>query len=137
MTAPFVEALQADAIALGGMKAVSLAGRDVVVCHSTAGWFAIERRCGHMNAPLEQGTLVGTIVTCPMHCAQFDVRSGAALCGPMPHDSGVAPPTPRSAQLLHELLQMIEGVHTLPLRTFETRLQDGAVWVRLPPNDLG
>jgi hypothetical protein len=30
-----------------------------------------------MNAPLELGTLDGSIVTCAMHCAQVDVTNAA------------------------------------------------------------
>jgi nitrite reductase/ring-hydroxylating ferredoxin subunit len=132
MTPPFFKALDASAVAPGGLLPVTLEGQELVICNSNGSWYAVERRCGHMNAPLDKGTLDGTIVTCPMHCAQFDVRSGGVLCGPMPHDPGVRPPTPRGAQLLHDLVEMIDQVRTLPIRTFETRLEAGEVWVRLP-----
>jgi nitrite reductase/ring-hydroxylating ferredoxin subunit len=68
-----------------------------------------------------------------MHCAQFDVRTGAVSCGPMPHALGARPPTPRGTQLLKELVTMIAQVPTLPIATFETRVAEGLVWVRLPP----
>jgi nitrite reductase/ring-hydroxylating ferredoxin subunit len=133
MTAGFVKAISADEIAVGGMKAVILEGQELVVCNSNGTFFAIERRCGHMNAPLELGTLDGTIVTCPMHCAQFGLLTGAALCGPMPRAPGSPPPTPRAAQMMHHLELMIHEARTLPIRTFETKLEAGSVWVRLPP----
>jgi nitrite reductase/ring-hydroxylating ferredoxin subunit len=132
MTAGFVKAISADAIAVGGMKAVTLEGQELVVCNSNGTFFAVERRCGHMNAPLEMGTLDGTIVTCPMHCAQFDLPSGAALCGPMPRAPGSPAPTPRAGQLMHHLEQMIREARTLPVRTFETKVDLGSVWVCLP-----
>ena len=72
MSERFVQAIWADDIAPGGMKAVELHGREIVLCNRGGTFHAIARRCGHMNAPLEKGTLDGAIVTCAMHCAQFD-----------------------------------------------------------------
>jgi nitrite reductase/ring-hydroxylating ferredoxin subunit len=132
VTPAFLKAIDTTAVAIGGMIAVTLEGHELVICNSNGSWYAVERRCGHMNAPLDKGTLDGAIVTCPMHCAQFDVRTGGVLCGPMPHDPGAQPPTLRGAQLRHDLLEMIEQTRTLPIRTFETKLEAGAVWVRLP-----
>jgi nitrite reductase/ring-hydroxylating ferredoxin subunit len=42
-------------------------------------YYAVDRRCGHMNGPLEMGALDGTIVTCLMHDVQFDATTGYAL----------------------------------------------------------
>ena len=75
-----------EEIAPGGMKCVEVAGQEVVVCNCGGAFYAFQRRCGHMNAPLEMGTLDGTILTCPMHCAQFEVTTGKALAGPVPRD---------------------------------------------------
>src|ERR1039457_115249 len=75
----FVRAIKAEEIALGGMKAVEIQGNELVVCNCGGIYYAISRRCGHMNAPLELGTPDGTYLTCPMHCAQFDVSNGEAL----------------------------------------------------------
>ena len=42
--------------------------------------------CGHRNAPLSRGKLAGHIVECPLHFAQFDVRSGKLIDGPVSTD---------------------------------------------------
>lgn len=126
----WLKAIDVAELADGGMRAVTLEGHELVVCRSGT-FFAIDRRCGHMNAPLELGTLDGTIVTCPMHCAQFELGTGAVSCGPMPHAVGSPPPSVRAAQLQHDLLQMIAGVRTLPIRRYETKVEGGAVWVQL------
>jgi nitrite reductase/ring-hydroxylating ferredoxin subunit len=70
------------------MKNVVLNGHEIVICNCGGTYYAIQRRCGHMNAPLEMGTLDGKFVTCGMHCAQFDVTTGQALSGPVPEDLG-------------------------------------------------
>ena len=57
MSDSFVQAIETEEIAPGGMKAVEVGGREVVICNCDGTFYAIERRCGHMNAPLEMGTL--------------------------------------------------------------------------------
>ena len=85
MSDNFVKAIKAAEVSKGGMKAVELSGRELVICNCGGRFYAVDRRCGHMNAPLEMGTLDGSILTCAMHCAQFDVTTGEALSGPVPH----------------------------------------------------
>ena len=71
-----VEVAKAGEIAPGGMKFVKAGEREIVVCNCDGRYYAVDRRCGHMNGPLEMGALDGTIVTCPMHHVQFDVTTG-------------------------------------------------------------
>ncbi len=82
----FVEVAKKGDIAPGGMKGYTVEGTEIVLCNDAGKYYAVSRRCGHMNAPLDKGTLVGYILTCPMHYSQFDVKSGRVLCGPMLHD---------------------------------------------------
>lgn len=84
-----VEVAKKSDIAPGGMKAVEVNGKDIVLCNceSDGRIYALERRCGHQNAPLEMGTLDGYILTCPMHSVQFDIATGEALSKPIYHIS--------------------------------------------------
>jgi len=81
----FVEVAKKGDIAPGGMKGFTLEGTPIVLCNDGGEYYALSNRCGHMNAPLEKGTLVGYILTCPMHYSQFDIKSGRVLSGPMLH----------------------------------------------------
>jgi len=129
----FVKAIRTAEVAPGGMRAVELDGREVVVCNCAGVFYAIDRRCGHMSAPLEQGTLDGTIVTCAMHCAQFDVTTGEALSGPVPaHLGGEAPP-PRMAALLGNVARLMRHIRTERIATYPAKVEGGWVWVALPP----
>jgi len=87
----YVSAIAIEDLAPGGMKVVQVEGREIVVGNDGGRFYAVERRCGHMNAPLEMGTLVGTVLTCPMHCAQFDIATGEALAGPVPTTQATSP----------------------------------------------
>jgi nitrite reductase/ring-hydroxylating ferredoxin subunit len=131
MSERYVAAMRAEEVAPGGMKSALVEGRAVVVCNAGGRFHAFERRCGHMSAPLELGTLDGTVLTCPMHCAQFDVTTGEALSGPVPHDYGTEPPPPKIALVLSNVGALMEHIDTESLRTFETKVEEGVVWVKL------
>ena len=127
----FIRAISTDEIAPGGMKTVELDGHEIVICNCGGTYYAIERRCGHMNAPLELGTLDGNIVTCPMHCAQFDVTTGQALSGPVPGDLGNETLSPRVAAFLQQVGMLMKYVRTESIRTYETKVEAG--WVHVAP----
>ncbi len=114
----FVKALDAAEIAPGGMKAVTINGREIVICNHAGTFYAVERACGHAKARLERGALTGWILTCPLHYAQFDIRSGEALSGPAPKAPAGAHPDPRDPAL-----------KTVGLKTWPARLEGGAVFV--------
>lgn len=127
----FVQAIKTEEIAPGGMKAVELNGRELVICNCDGSFYAIERRCGHMNAPLEMGTLDGSIVTCPMHCAQFDVTTGDALSGPVPTYLGIEPPPPRISAYLKNTDMLMEHIRTESIGAYETKIESGWVLIAL------
>lgn len=81
------DACAAADIAPGGLRQVTLAGRKIVIGNVGGRWYAVACACGHLGASLETGTLDGTILTCPLHFAQFDITTGEALSGPLPPDT--------------------------------------------------
>ena len=92
-----------------------------------------------MNAPLECGTLEGWIVTCPLHCARFDVRSGECVAWPLDRDPGPdpLPPTQARYEKMNHRLQWKIRVHdlpTYPVRVGSRRHDRGA---RLAPERAG
>ena len=127
----FVKAIRAEEIAPGGMRTVELKGHQFVVCNCGGTFHAIDRRCGHMNAPLEMGTLDGTIVTCGMHCAQFDVTTGEALAGPVPAYLGNEVPPPRTGALLRNVGLFMQNVRTEPIGCYPAKVEGGWVWIAL------
>ncbi|MHB8807795.1 MAG: Rieske (2Fe-2S) protein [Anaerolineaceae bacterium] len=127
----FVEAIKAVEIAPGGMKAVEVEGHEIVVCNVDGKFYALERRCGHMNAPLEKGTLDGKILTCAMHCAQFDLTTGEALSGPVSPDLGGEKLPPRVGKYLQDVGMLMQHIRTHSIRTYETRLEADSVMVAL------
>jgi nitrite reductase/ring-hydroxylating ferredoxin subunit len=111
------------------MKAFTLGGEEIVVGNCGGNFYAVQRRCGHMNGPLELGTLDGTILTCPTHCAQFDVTTGEALCGPMPRYLGKDPLPGSVAKHTQNTGPLMRHVSTESLRTYETKAEAGWILV--------
>lgn len=129
MNERFVQAIKAEEVAPGGMKSVEVEGREVIVCNIDGAFLAMERRCGHMNAPLERGTLDGKILTCAMHNAQFDVITGEALSGPVPRDFNGETPPPKMAKYLSDVAMLMNHIKTHDIRTYNTKVESGIVWV--------
>ena len=129
MSENFIKAIRAAEIAPGGMKAVELSGRELVVCNCDGSFHSIDRRCGHMNAPLEMGTLDGSILTCAMHCARFDVTTGKALAGPVPPYLGNEPVPQRTGAFLHNVGMLMHNVRTESIRKYVVKVEAGWVWI--------
>jgi nitrite reductase/ring-hydroxylating ferredoxin subunit len=82
----FVAVMQASALGPGAMTWVAVNGARVVIANVDGTFYAIQDRCGHRQAPLSRGNLWGYVVECPLHFAQFDVRTGKLLSGPASAD---------------------------------------------------
>ena len=123
----FIEVMKLNDIAPGGMKAVKIGGYEIVLCNSEGNIHALQRRCGHMNSPLEKGTLDGMILTCAMHCAQFEISSGEVLCGPVPRYSGEDSLPPAISKYLNDIGKLMQDIHTNSVKTFTTFVENGLV----------
>jgi 3-phenylpropionate/trans-cinnamate dioxygenase ferredoxin subunit len=72
----FIELTTIDGIETGGVKAASIDGHEMLVAHVGQEYFVADARCPHMGGHLVDGILEGTILTCPRHHSQFDLRDG-------------------------------------------------------------
>jgi nitrite reductase/ring-hydroxylating ferredoxin subunit len=82
----FIPVASAADIPPGGMKCVAVERARVVLAQVDGRFYAFSDICGHRNAPLSRGRLAGHIVECPLHFAQFDVRTGRLVDGPISAD---------------------------------------------------
>jgi 3-phenylpropionate/trans-cinnamate dioxygenase ferredoxin subunit len=79
-------------------------GHEIVLCNVDGEIYALEGMCSHEELPLDGGEIEDGVLTCEWHGAAFDVCSGAARTLPA----------------------------TRPLRTYETEVEDGRIYVALP-----
>jgi len=63
----------------GTMKEVSVDGREILLARADDQYYATDNRCPHMGGNLSQGKLEGTVVTCPRHNSQFDLKDGRVV----------------------------------------------------------
>ena len=63
----------------GTMKTASLEGREYLVARVGDEYLVTDSRCPHLGGHLAKGLLEGTVVTCPLHKSQFDLRDGSVL----------------------------------------------------------
>ena len=95
-----------DDVPEGKMHACAVGGREIVVCRTKDGVFALDNICTHALARLSEGRLRGTRLICPLHGASFDVRDGRVLGAPA----------------------------TRPLATHALRIVDGGIEISVAPS---
>jgi len=66
----------------GGSKSFQVSGHDILICHTKNEFFAVENKCSHAMAKLEDGRLRAYRLICPLHGACFDVRDGSVKAKP-------------------------------------------------------
>ena len=66
----------------GSMKEVTIQGKPYAIFNVGGSLSAIDGRCGHSGGTLNNGHLVGKVVTCPKHGAEYDVTTGKNLKKP-------------------------------------------------------
>lgn len=96
--------IDADAVASGKTRPVTVGGHRLLVCHSAGSYYVIGNECSHAMSRLTGGKLRGHKIFCPLHSAAFDMRDGSAL----------APPA------------------TEPICAYPTEVDDGKVFAELP-----
>jgi nitrite reductase/ring-hydroxylating ferredoxin subunit len=94
----FVEVAKTSEIEPGKMKSVEVKGVAVLIANVDGKFYALDDRCGHMNAMLSMGTLTGKTVVCPFHFAEFDVTTGQNIKGPREESFGNLDKLPEDMQ---------------------------------------
>lgn len=77
----------------GQMRGLERDGVHVLLCNVGGNHFAISGICSHARVMLSMGELCEAEVTCPLHGAKFDVRTGQCLTGPQKMDLATYPVT--------------------------------------------
>ena len=102
----WIDVAAADSIDDGDHRLVEAAGTEVAVFNLDGEFFAVENLCTHQSVPIADGEVDNDdCITCPLHEAQFSLRTGEV----------VSPPADE------------------PLTRFPTRVQEGMVQVGARP----
>lgn len=71
-----------DTLQPGHGVQASIGGKVLAVFNVKGKFYAIDDTCTHAGASLAEGSVAGTVVTCPWHGATFDIATGAVLSDP-------------------------------------------------------
>jgi len=82
----FVPVAKTSDVPPGAMIVIAVDRERIMLANVAGQFYALRDMCGHRNAPLSRGRLDGHIVECPLHFAQFDVRTGKLVDGPISAD---------------------------------------------------
>ena len=63
----------------GQGAAFTVEGQRIALFNVEGAYYAIGDSCTHRGGALSEGNVQGTRVTCPLHDADFDLKTGAAL----------------------------------------------------------
>lgn len=111
----FIELTSTEGFASGTMREVELDGHKLLVALVGDSFLVTDARCPHLGGHLELGVLEGSVVTCPRHHSQFDLSDGSCL---------------RWTDWKGAALSIAElAKHPRPLRAYESKVQDGKVFV--------
>jgi nitrite reductase/ring-hydroxylating ferredoxin subunit len=129
----FLEVGKVDEIPLGRIKHVEVQGKEIVISNVGGKFYAMDDRCGHMNARLSMGNISNDgNVTCPFHGARFDVTTGKKIKEPVLTPSQQMEPLPKSWQnILEHAGELMSYIKTYDQQTYEVRVEDNKIKIRI------
>jgi 3-phenylpropionate/trans-cinnamate dioxygenase ferredoxin subunit len=77
----YIKVAKTAELPLDKMIMVVVGGKEVLLANVDGSYYAIANKCTHAGGSLAKGSLDGSIVTCPRHGSQFDLKTGKAVRG--------------------------------------------------------
>jgi 3-phenylpropionate/trans-cinnamate dioxygenase ferredoxin subunit len=75
----FVKVGNTSEFADGSKKKVTANDQQIMLARVGTNYYAIANTCPHMGGNLSMGTLEGTVITCPRHGSQYDIKDGKVI----------------------------------------------------------
>jgi nitrite reductase/ring-hydroxylating ferredoxin subunit len=72
----FVTVACVEDVPPGSVKAVQAGEEQIALAHVNGSFYATQAACIHLGGPLGEGRLVGSVLSCPWHGWQYDIRTG-------------------------------------------------------------
>jgi nitrite reductase/ring-hydroxylating ferredoxin subunit len=128
----YTEIAKVSDIKKGTMKNVQVRNRDILLANVDGTFYAMDDRCGHMNALLSMGKLEGKYVICPFHFAEFDVTTGKKIKDPVPYSLKDANKLPDEMQkFLIYAKTLIDPVKTVDIQTYPVRVEGDTLLIEI------
>ncbi len=75
----FIPVAKTEQLRDGAMIEARAGDRQILLARVGKQYYAVESTCPHMGARLVNGTLQGTVITCPRHASKFDLMDGRII----------------------------------------------------------
>ena len=127
----FVNLASIDEIPEGKIKHAEIDGNEILVANTDGKFYALCDRCSHTNAPLSMGNLKDNVMTCPMHGARFDIKTGKKISDPtMPSINMDSLPS-NLQKYMQYAGQILSHIKTYEQKTYEVKIEDNSVKVKV------
>jgi 3-phenylpropionate/trans-cinnamate dioxygenase ferredoxin component len=111
-----IDVANVDEIENGVMVMFTTAkGKELLIARVWDNFYCADNRCPHMGGNLSEGSLDGTVVTCPRHHSKFDLKDGKVI--QWTDWSGI------------KLTAAKIFKSPRPLKTHEVKIEEGKIWV--------
>jgi 3-phenylpropionate/trans-cinnamate dioxygenase ferredoxin subunit len=112
----FVQVATETDLENGSMMKIRAGGQDLLLARVRDRYYCTDAYCPHLGGNLSEGTLTGTVLTCPLHHSQFDISDGHVL---------------RWTDLTGSILVAAKNQKPpRPLRTYPVKIEGNAVFVK-------
>ncbi|MGD9143350.1 MAG: Rieske (2Fe-2S) protein [Dehalococcoidia bacterium] len=101
----------------GKPNEVVIDGHEILLAQVGGKFHAVSNRCLHLNGKLSGGTLDGTVITCPRHSSQFDIKDGSVVRWL------------KGSGIVASVVKTIKQSKTL--RTYPVKVEDGTVLIEV------
>lgn len=78
----FTVVARTDDVEVNVPRLVEIDGEEAVIVFTGTEYFAVGAICPHANGFLDEGTVHGCEIECPLHVGRFDLRTGEATQKP-------------------------------------------------------
>jgi len=95
------------------MKGFFVKNRYVLIANVNGNFHAVDAVCPHMGGFLPIGKLENSIITCPVHGSQYDVKTGKLV------------------KNVPSLLRIVTGGGSHDLNSYEVEIKDESIFIKL------
>ena len=74
--------LKTSELSLNSSKVINLGDKQIAVFNYEDEFYALDDMCSHAEASLSKGDVYDCKVECPLHGAEFDLKTGSAVTLP-------------------------------------------------------
>ena len=77
-----IKTLKTSDLSLNSSKVIDLGDKQIALFNYEGEYYALEDMCSHAEASLSEGDVYDCKVECPLHGAEFDLKTGDAVTLP-------------------------------------------------------